>query len=214
MFNHQLLNTVSELLQNKQFDTDLDMFIYACCNGLLTYEDYTNNKITNNFKNIEIYKKSPRIFGETWLYSHTQTALPYLEKPTKIRVNNYSGEYDYTYKSKRIEIKSSRLVDFNSKLPLSDKSLELQTDKKFNMNFQQIKPDCFDVAIFVVVTRSEFHYYVISANEIRNNKYYCDKQHRGNIGEGQLHITNKNINEFVKYKVDVGEIQKRLDIYV
>lgn len=214
MVNNQILNTLFEILGDVKFENTTDMIIYACCNGILTYDEYINNKTDATYKNLEIYKKSPRIFGETWLYEHTTKTLPYLIKPNKNNSINYSGEYDYAYGDKRIEVKSSRLVDFNSSSPLPDKSLEFQTTNKFNMNFQQIKPGCFDVAIFVIVTRSEFHYYVMSSQEIKYNKYYCDKQHRGNVGEGQLHITNNNINEFEKYKVVVDEIQKRLDTYV
>lgn len=34
---------------------------------------------------------------------------------------------------------------------------------------------------------------------MKNIPGYSDKQHRGNVGEGQFHINNKNISEHEKY---------------
>ena len=64
-----------------------------------------------------------------------------------------------------------------------------------------MKPDCCDVFIWIAVWKDRIRYWVLSSEEVRTNKYYSSKQHRGNVGEGQLFLTNSNIEEFNKYEV-------------
>jgi len=48
---------------------------------------------------------------------------------------------------------------------------------------------------------------VLSSDEIKKNKYFSKGQHRGNVGEGQLHLNQDNISEFAKYEVKSTEIK-------
>lgn len=66
------------------------------------------------------------------------------------------------------------------------------------MNFQQLKPDTCDVFIFIGVWVDEILYWVMSADEVKNNPY-LSHQHRGGI-EYQIGITHKNIHEFDVYR--------------
>lgn len=61
----------------------------------------------------------------------------------------------------------------------------------FDMNFQQIKPNCCDIFVWIAVWRDKIRYWVLTNEEVKNNKYYSHGQHRGNTGEGQLWITEK-----------------------
>ena len=82
------------------------------------------------------------------------------------------------------------------------------------MNFQQIKPACADVFLWVAVWRDVIKYWVLSSDEVKNNKYYSKGQHRGNNGEGQLHIKEDNINEFKKYEVKSNKLKEAvIDAY-
>lgn len=74
------------------------------------------------------------------------------------------------------------------------------------MNFQQLKPKCCDIFIWIGVWRDKIIYWVLSNTDVLNNKYYSKGQHRGNIGEGQLWIKETNITEFEPYEVDVRNI--------
>ena len=58
---------------------------------------------------------------------------------------------------------------------------------------------CCDVFVWVGVWRDTIKYWVLSSKEVQNNKYYSKGQHRGNVGEGQLHLNHDNIKEFQKY---------------
>jgi len=44
----------------------------------------------------------------------------------------------------------------------------------------------------------------------RKNKYYSKSQHRGNIGEGQLHLKHDNIKEFQKYSSKPNELLEKI----
>ena len=46
--------------------------------------------------------------------------------------------------------------------------------------------------------------------EIENNKYYSKGQHRGNTGEGQLHLNQANIKEFEKYEVEPKDLLEKI----
>ena len=78
------------------------------------------------------------------------------------------------------------------------------------MNFQQIKPACCDVFVWIAVWRDKIRYFVLSSDEVASNKYYSQGQHRGNVGEGQLWLKENNINEFKCYEVGVREILNKI----
>ena len=137
---------------------------------------------------------SPRGFGESWAQGHLKEITPELVKPTKKLDSSYSGQYDFLLDNIKIEVKASRAVDFNSQEALYVKALASSSEKRFDMNFQQVKPACADVFIWIGVWRDVIRYWVLGFNEIANNKYYSTGQHRGNTGEGQIHLKDDNIS--------------------
>lgn len=48
---------------------------------------------------------------------------------------------------------------------------------------------------------------MLCRDEVENNRHFSKGQHRGNIGEGQLHLTNENISEFKQYEVQSTAIK-------
>lgn len=149
---------------------------------------------------------APRGFGETWAQGHLKEVLPDLVKPTKKLDRDYSGQYDFLLDRIRIEIKASRAVDFESDEALYVKALSVASKRPFDMNFQQIKPACCDVFVWVGVWRDAIRYWVLSSKEVESNKYYSAGQHRGNVGEGQLHLKHDNIAGFSKFEVRSNEL--------
>jgi hypothetical protein len=75
------------------------------------------------------------------------------------------------------------------------------------MNFQQLKPYCCDVFLWIAVWRDKIRYWVMSATEVEENRHYSSIQHRGSEGEGQLHINQDNISVFEMYQVSSQEIE-------
>lgn len=145
---------------------------------------------------------SPTGFGVTWAQGHLKELVPELVKPTKKTDSKYApGQYDFNLDGKiRIEVKASRAVDFKSRNALYVKALSSDSTSRFDMNFQQIKPACCDVFVWVGVWRDVIRYWVLASDDIALTGYFSDKQHRGNVGEGQLHVKKENIDHFSKYE--------------
>lgn len=68
------------------------------------------------------------------------------------------------------------------------------------MNFQQIKCACSDVFVWIAVWRDKIRYWILSSYELEKHPDYSTGQHRGNTGEGQLHVRQDNIKDFDKFE--------------
>lgn len=186
--------------------------------GKITLDDYLETRDEYIARNMYLYIfeiSAPRGFGEQWAQGHLKELVPELIKPTKKLEENYSGQYDFLYplpnkKMIKIEVKASRAVDFRNNEPLYVKALAWESKKPFDMNFQQVKPKCCDVFVWVGVWRDVIKYWVLSSKEVESNKYYSKGQHRGNTGEGQLHLKHDNIKEFRKYEVQPKDLLNKI----
>jgi hypothetical protein len=151
---------------------------------------------------------APRGFGEVWAHGYLKEIVPSFQRPSKRIDGDYSGQYDFFLAPNiRIEVKASRAVDFESDEPLYIKALSSFSKRRFDMNFQQIKPACCDVFIWIAAWRDVIKYWVIPSYEVENNPYYSKGQHRGNVGEGQLHLNEINIAQFDKYLCKSTELE-------
>jgi hypothetical protein len=185
-------------------------FMISALLGLnkITLDDYFEIRDEYLARNMYLYIfeiGSPRGFGEAWAQGHLKSLVPDLEKPTKKRDANYKGDYDFILPEDkhliRIEVKASRAVNADSSEPLYVKALSFESNQPFWMNFQQIKPAHCDVFVWIAAWRDTIKYWVLSSKEVEANKNYSRGQHRGNVGEGQLHVRHDNISEFSSYEV-------------
>ena len=183
--------------------------------GKISIDDYYELRDEYNARNLYMYVfeiSAPRNFGEAWAQGHLKEIVPELIKPIKKLDPDYSGQYDFFLNGKiRIEVKASRAVDFDSREALYVKALSSDSDKHFDMNFQQVKPACCDVFVWVGVWRDRIRYWVLSSNEVARNIYYSTGQHRGNTGEGQIHLKDSNINEFISYESTARELLDKIN---
>lgn len=173
--------------------------------GNITYEKYLEIRteyIANN-PNLWVFEISaPRGFGESFAQTYLLGKCSKLLPASKKLDTQYHGQYDLWLEGIRIEVKASRVCDSRSDEPLYRKALSSNTKCPFLMNFQQLKPQCCDVFIWMAVYRDTISIWVMSSNEVLSHKDYSKGQHRGNSGnEGQLHITEKNIQSLNKYKL-------------
>lgn len=181
--------------------------------GIIDFKDYLNlrNSYLERNKYLYVFEiTAPRTFGETWAQRHLNELVQELRRPSSSLDPNYSGQYDFWYNGIKIEVKASRAVKRESGEALIIKALSSDSKYGFDMNFQQIKPDCCDVFVWIAVWRDVIRYWVLSSDDVKNNKYYSKGQHRGNTGEGQLWITEKNINEFNQYEVCSRDLLKKI----
>ncbi len=185
---------------------------------ILSYDEY--KKLRSDFekrnKNIDIIRiTSPRTFGETWAENHVTEIVSKLQST---KGTNAKGEYDVFYKSGKkvlkLEVKASRAIDRTlHHMPYHERAL-VSTDKNglFDMNFQQMKPTCFDAIIMIGVWTDKIRYWLMTSDEIKKNKYFSTGQHRGNKGyEGQMHVKTENIKDFKEFEVTPKEIAIRLE---
>lgn len=170
----------------------------------LTIDDYQLLRDEYIARNLYLYVfeiSAPRGFGETWAQGHLKELVPELVKPTTKIDPRYAGQYDFLLDgSIRIEVKASRAVAFQTDEPLYLKALSSESTKQFDMNFQQIKPACCDVFIWIGVWRDVIRYWVLASREVEESKYFSAGQHRGNVGEGQLHFNRDNAVDFARFE--------------
>ncbi len=178
--------------------------------GKLTHDQYVELRDGYIVRNMFLYIfeiSAPRGFGEAWAQGHLKELVPELQKPSRKSDPSYSGEYDLLLDGRiKIEVKASRAVDFDSDEPLYVKALASDSSKRFDMNFQQVKPACCDVFVWIGVWRDVIRHWVLASNEMASNRYYSIGQHRGNVGEGQLHLKHDNIRTFAAYEAQSNEL--------
>lgn len=63
----------------------------------------------------------------------------------------------------------------------------------FDCNIQQIKRTEFDILYYGVFFADCVKIFRIDSSAIGSQIYYSDKQHKGNVGEGQFHINNNSL---------------------
>jgi len=176
----------------------------------LSLDEYYELRDEYIARNLYLYVfeiSAPRGFGEAWAQGHLKELVPELVKPSKKLDPDYSGDYDfYLDNSIRVEVKASRAVAFRTDEPLYVKALSSDSSEQFDMNFQQVKCKCCDVFIWVAVWRDLIRYWILNSRELEANRYFSTGQHRGNVGEGQLHMNRDNINEFAQYEARPREL--------
>lgn len=187
--------------------------------SLSEYLDLRQSYISRN-KYLHLFELAPRTFGETWGQQYLIEHIPELQIPTKYNDSNYIGQYDLIYKNIHIEVKASRVVQKISGGTLSDKALlYAQKDKaKYLMNFQQLKPSCCDVFVWIAVWKDNITFWVIPSNDVKNYAHFSS-QHRkenkisstGEIYEGQIMVKPNNIKDFDRYLVSSQEILKAIE---
>ena len=160
-----------------------------------------------NSSEIEILKNNlmqmaPRPFGEKfgeWLVFELEELL---EK-------RKDGSHDGILENKKVEIKISRAKlkpskndTFFKRLVSSQfsKFVNSESTDDFDCNIQQVKPNCFDTIIYGVFFEDIIYLFKTTNETIVNDRniLYSDKQHRGNVGEGQFHVKRNNL----QYHID------------
>ena len=203
-----------ETLKNKYpFNKFEYIFCHLISEVLISIEEY--NQLRTEYlkrnKYLHIFEiNAPRTFGETWAQNYLKGKVKELEKPSKKLDPSHDGEYDFWYKGIQIEVKASRAVRRESGKSLVEKALSSDSQSEFDMNFQQIKPLCCDVFVWIGVWTDEIRYWVLSSSEVETNDHFSDGQHRGNTGEGQLWIKETNIDEFDKYMVEEKDLLEKI----
>ncbi len=186
--------------------------------GVITLDDYLEMRAEYLQRNkyLHLFELAPRTFGETWGQQHLMEHVPEFKIPTKALDPSYSGEYDLLLDDIHVEVKASRAVKKIGGGTLANKALASDSKSKFDMNYQQLKPGCCDVFVWIAVWRDKIDYWVLSSKDVQNNPLLSN-QHRasqlsetGAVVEGQIHINNANYADFEKYRVHLRDIYTKV----
>lgn len=161
---------------------------------------------------LHLFELSPRTFGETWGQTHLMELVPELKIPNKKLDSAYKGEYDLLLDNIHVEVKASRAVKKAGGDTLVNKALASNSQSMFDMNYQQLKPGCCNVFVWIAVWRDKIDYWILSSKDVKKHPLLSN-QHResrlsetGEVVEGQIHINNGNYHDFDKYRVQAREI--------
>ena len=194
--------------------------------SLSMYLDLRNNYINRNLY-LYLFEMAPRTFGDTWGLSHLMSMEPCLKRPDKKIDPTYKGEYDLYLSCPagniKIEVKASRAQDRDrADEPMIVKAFSSKSKGNFLMNFQQLKPSCCDVFVWIAAYRDKIKYWVLKNSVIQKHSDFTP-QHRNEsttkrsfdynkseIFEGQIMITNANINTIKEYAVDSRGIRQAI----
>lgn len=80
-------------------------------------------------------------------------------------------------------------------------------EHRFDCNIQQVKPAEFDVLYYGIFFSNKVQIFKITSEEINNNPElisYSNKQHRGNVGEGQFHLNNDTYQVHLDHFLENG----------
>jgi len=218
-FKASLKNLVSVYPFN-EYEYIISHLLVACKLTLKEYYEFRDSYIERNLYLYVFEISAPRGLGDKWAYGQLKQLVPECKKPTKELDPDYENQYDLWLdwvddRKKphgiRVEVKTSRAVDFKKPdEPLYIKALASNSKRPFDMNFQQIKPRCADVFLWIGIWRDKIRYWVLSRSDIESNRRFSKGQHRGNVGEGQLHLNRENIAEFGKYEVKSTDIKRTI----
>lgn len=212
------LKEVLQIIEEDRSIFPFNEYEHLICNlierGGLSYAQYIDIRTEYIKANpyLWIFEISaPRGFGEKFAQTYVLGKSTKLQIPDKKLDPNYSGDYDLWLDGIKIEVKASRAVDSDSVEPLYMKALSRNTNKNFLMNFQQLKPQCCDVFIWVAVFRDQIVLWVMGSKEVRAIPGYSDSQHRGNRGnEGQMHIKQSNIFQLNLYELHGDNLEQAI----
>ena len=110
---------------------------------------------------------------------------------------------------KTIEVKFSRATKSNLKTIQEDNVIDQclsagnlgnrtfnkanATKTAFDSNIQQVKCRNFDILYYGLFYADSIEIFCIESTHVKDIPGYSNKQHDGNIGEGQFHLNNKTI---------------------
>jgi len=210
----QIRSRLETLVSIYPFNEFEFLISHLLAKDVLSLDQYLEMRDDYIARNMYLYIfeiSAPRTFGEAWAQGHLKELVPELVKSTKKLDPNYSGQYDFLLDGKiRVEVKASRAVDAGVDGPLYVKALSSDSTKPFWMNFQQIKPACADVIVWIAVWRDVIRYWVFTSQEVESHPDYSKGQHRGNVGEGQLHVTHENINKFDSFQIPSNKLAEAI----
>lgn len=200
------------------FSAESSMLTYFLSIGEISFARYSqlNTEYAQRNKYLDLFDMAPRTYGQTWGEQHIRSLFPEFTKATKENLveeyPDFDGEFDLWIDGIRVEVKACRANFEKGKGSLTSRAY-LHSEAKtagFKYHYQQLKPSCCDVFIWIGTCRDELIYWVITSDELRSTRK-LGPQHRNEntkvdgveVFEGQVFMTE---DELAPYRVEEKDI--------
>jgi hypothetical protein len=206
------------------FSVEGRMMAYLLATNTITYEQYIelNKEYTQRNRYLDLFDLAPRTFGETWGEKHILNLFPEFIKATKENISSiypkFDGEFDLWLDGISVEVKACRANSTKSGGSLASRAYlhSEATANSFKYHYQQLKPSCCDVFIWIGVCRDELLYWVLTNEELQKTGKLSPQHRNENTGkqdvevfEGQVFMTEEELSPFLVEEKDILNVVRR-----
>lgn len=197
------------------FGTESNMLAYLLSIGKISFEDYLamsneyKERVQKNNPYLYLFDMAPRTFGQTWGEQHIMRLFPQFIKAAKQNLlqvyPSFDGEFDLWLDGIRIEVKACRANNRNKNGSLSSRaySHEEALKENYQYHFQQLKPSCCDVFIWIGVCKDVLLYWVLTSAQLCQTGKLVSQHRREHtdaandeVFEGQVFMTEEELLPF------------------
>lgn len=206
------------------FSVETRLLAYFLAIGEITYDKYSqlNAEYCKRNKYLELFDMAPRTYGQTWGEQHIRSLFPEFIKATKENVSAeypaFDGEFDLWLDGIRIEVKACRANSTKAGGSLASRAY-LHSEAKaagFKYHYQQLKPSCCDVFIWIGTCRDELIYWVLTSEELQKTGKLGSQHRNENTGvagvkvfEGQVFMTEEELKPFLVEEKDILNVIRK-----
>lgn len=206
------------------FSVETRLLAYFLAIGEITYDKYSqlNTEYCKRNKYLELFDMAPRTYGQTWGEQHIRSLFPEFIKATKENVSAeypaFDGEFDLWLDGIRIEVKACRANSTKAGGSLASRAY-LHSEAKaagFKYHYQQLKPSCCDVSIWIGTCRDELIYWVLTSEELQKTGKLGSQHRNENTGvagvkvfEGQVFMTEEELKPFLVEEKDILNVIRK-----
>ncbi|MCI8482209.1 MAG: restriction endonuclease subunit M [Clostridia bacterium] len=216
----EIIENIKEDIPMFPFTKEGGILAYLLSINAITYEQYSKmcKEYSKRNKYIKLYDMAPRTVGQTWGEGHILSTFPQFIKASKKNLKklypDFKGEFDLWLEGIHIEVKANRA---NAKAQKKGENIAsrayLHKEAKkasYKYHFQQLKPSCCDVFIWIGICRDEVIYWVLTSDEVRKTGKLSPQHRNKNTGvegeeifEGQVFMTEEELQPFLVKKSDL-----------
>jgi hypothetical protein len=199
------LKTMLPVLSFREYER---MLVFLRDGFAITVQQYESSRkdYLGLNKYLIVYGIGSRLFGEIWAIQQLKSLDNRFKEPAKSFELSYVRQYDLLFEGARLGAKACRAVDMQEEGDRFAKALRYDSQKPLVMNFRELRTDACDIFVFIGVWVDQLVYWVLSNQEIKQNKYLVHD--KTNTQDYILRIDNNNISDFDKYKVLESEVIK------
>ena len=190
---------------------------YLLSKNIIDFDKYINILSEYHLRNkyLYLFDMAPRTFGQTWGETHIRKLFPEFLQATKENLNtlypNFDGEFDLWIDGIRVEVKACRANSTNETGALASRAYTHSEakEKQFKYHYQQLKPSCCDIFIWIGVCKDELIYWVLTSEELQQTNKLGSQHRNENTGtgaavfEGQVFMTEEELFPFLTPEKDI-----------